>query len=227
MNSGDEDAAALHVRSHHRGKRALSSDVQRCRRLVEQPKRTLGDKQTSKGHAAPLPGGEQPRREIDHMAEAQRRKRGELRGASGIAAEHRRGEGEILACGQGAFDPVCMAEIMRLFADRAFAIAALQRKAAGFKRQETGESPQQVVFPAPFGPVTMTPKPARASNESLSITRRPPRSMVRSDALSRIASPFRRLTRPASWLGGRHPFSLRGPQTIFPARIRLKTPDRQ
>jgi hypothetical protein len=67
MNGGDEDAAAFEVRLHHGGERALSGDVERGRRLVEQPNWALGHKQTSKRDATPLSGREQPRRKIDHM----------------------------------------------------------------------------------------------------------------------------------------------------------------
>ena len=41
---------------------------------------------------------------------------------------------------------------MRLFADRAFAIAAVQRKAAGFNRQEAGERSEQARFSRPVRP---------------------------------------------------------------------------
>ena len=67
MNGGDEDSAALEMRPHNVGKRGLSAGVERGRRLVEQPKRALSDKQASERHAPPLSGREQPRREIDHM----------------------------------------------------------------------------------------------------------------------------------------------------------------
>ena len=97
MNGGDEDPAAFKMRPHDGGKRDLSGGVERGRRLVEQPKRALGDKQASKRHAPSLSGGEQPRREIDHMAQAKRRERRELRRAGGIAAQHRGREGEVLA----------------------------------------------------------------------------------------------------------------------------------
>ena len=76
------------------------------------------------------------------MGEAQRRKRGELRGAGRIAAQHGGGEGEVLARGQRALHPVRVAEIMRLFADRALGVAAVERKTAGLDRQEAGERPQ-------------------------------------------------------------------------------------
>ena len=131
----------LQVRPHDGRKRGLSGGVERGRRLVEQPKRALGHKQASKRHAPPLSGREQPRREIDHMAQAQRRKRGELRCPRGIAAQHRGREGEVLAGGQRGLNPVRVAEIMRLFADRALGIAAVERKAPGFNRQEAGERP--------------------------------------------------------------------------------------
>ena len=76
------------------------------------------------------------------MAQAERRKRGELRAPRAESPPSMRGrEGEVLARGQRAFDPVRVAEIMRLLADRALAVAAVQRKAAGLNRQEAGERP--------------------------------------------------------------------------------------
>ena len=152
VNGGDEDPAAFEMRLHDGGKRDLSGGVERGRRLVEQPERTLGDKQASKRHAPPLSGREQPRREIDHMAQTERRKRGELRFPRGIAAQHCGREGEVLAGGQRGLNSVSVAEIMRLFADRALAIAAVQRKAAGFNRQEAGERPEQARFSRPVRP---------------------------------------------------------------------------
>ena len=192
MDGGDEDPAAFEMRPHDGGKRGLSGGVERGRRLVEQPKRALGDKQAGKRHAPPLSGREQPRRKIDHMGQAKRRKRGELRRAGGIAAQHGGGEGEVLAGGQRGLHSVRVAEIMRLLADRALGVAAVQRKAAGFNRQEAGERSQQARFPRPVRARSRSaPSLAAASNESPDMTRRPPRSIVRSHALSRIASPFR------------------------------------
>ena len=68
MSGGDEDPAVLEVRPHDRRQRGLSGNVERGRRLVEQPERALGDKQASERHAPPLSGREQSRGEIDHMA---------------------------------------------------------------------------------------------------------------------------------------------------------------
>src|SRR6202034_982195 len=42
-----------------------------------------------------------------------------------------------------------VAEIMRLFADRALTIAAVQRKATGFNRQEAGERSEQAGLSRP------------------------------------------------------------------------------
>jgi hypothetical protein len=67
MSGGDEDPAALEMRLHYGGKRDLSGGVECGRRLVEQSKRALSDKQAGKRHAPPLSGREQPRREIDHV----------------------------------------------------------------------------------------------------------------------------------------------------------------
>ena len=69
-----------------------------------------------------------------------------------IAGQHCRGEGEVLAGGQRGLNSISVAEVMRLFADRAFAIAAVQRKATGFDRQEAGERPEQARFPGSVGP---------------------------------------------------------------------------
>src|SRR6202020_2976299 len=79
VDGGNKDPAAFEVRTHNGGKRDLSAGVERGRRLVEQPERTLGDKQASERDATPLSRREQPRREIDHMAQTERRKRGKLR----------------------------------------------------------------------------------------------------------------------------------------------------
>ena len=57
-------------------------------------------------------------------------------------------EGEVLARGQRAFDAVGVAEIMRLLAERALGVAALERKAAGLKRQEAAKRAQTAsIFP--------------------------------------------------------------------------------
>jgi hypothetical protein len=86
------------------------------------------------------------------MAQTERCKRGKLRFPRGIAGQHCRREGEVLAGGQRGLNTVSVAEIMRLFADRAFAIAAVQRKATGFDRQEAGERSEQARFPGSVGP---------------------------------------------------------------------------
>ena len=152
VGCGDDDAAAAQVRLHDGRERGLGGGVERGRRLVEQPKRTVGDEKTGERHAPPLSGREQAGGEIDHMRQADPRQRGPLRLARGSAAEHRCGEGEVLACGQRAFDAVGVAEIMRLLADRALAVAAFEGKAAGFKRQEAGERAQQARLSRPVRP---------------------------------------------------------------------------
>ena len=105
MNGGDEDSAVFKVGPHDGGKRDLSGGVERSRRLVKQPQRALGDQEASKRHASSLARGKQPGREIDHVAQAKRRKRPELRRAGGVAAQHRGREGEVLAAVSAALTP--------------------------------------------------------------------------------------------------------------------------
>ena len=93
------------------------------------------------------------------MGEAQRRERRELRRPRGIAAEDRRREGEVLARGQRALHPVRMAEIMRLLADRALIVSAVEREAAGLIGRKPASALRRLVFPAPFGPVTIRAMP--------------------------------------------------------------------
>ena len=147
VGGGDEDPAASEVRLHDGGKRALSGGVERGRRLVEQPERALGDKQASKRHAPPLSGREQPRREIDHMAKPSARKGRELRRTRGIAAEHGGREGEVLASGQRAFHPVRVAEIVRLFADRALGSPPSSAKPPASIGRKPASARSRLVFP--------------------------------------------------------------------------------
>ena len=159
MGCGDDDAAAAQVRLHDGGERGLGCGVERRRRLVEQPQRAMGDEETGERHAAPLPGREQAGGKIDHMGEADPRQRGALRLARGSAAEHRRGEGEVLARGQRAFDAVGVAEIMGLLAERAFGVAALERKPPASSGRKPQRARNRLDFPAPFGPVTISAAP--------------------------------------------------------------------
>ena len=152
VGCGDDDPAAAQAPLHDGREGGLGRCVERGRRFVEQPKRAIGDEETGEGHPPPLPGREQPCGEVDHMRQADARQRVPLRLARGSAAEHRGGEGEVLACGQRPFDAVGVAEIMGLLADRAFGVAAFERKAAGFKRQEAAKGAQQARLSRPVRP---------------------------------------------------------------------------
>ena len=58
-----------------------------------------------------------------------------------IAAERARPEGEVLAGGQRPLQRVGVAEIMRLFPDRALRIAPVECEAARFERAESRKDP--------------------------------------------------------------------------------------
>ena len=112
-----------------------------------------------------------------------------LRVARGIAAEHRSREREVLAGRQRALHAVGVAEIVRLLADRALGVAALERKAAGLERQKAGKRAQEPRFPRAVRPGHDQGHARAATNESPAMSRRPPRSIVKSQALRRMLPP--------------------------------------
>ena len=114
----------------------LRGGVERGRRLVEEPERAIGDEEAGKRDAPLLPGRERAHRKVDHMGEAEARERRAARLARRFAAKRACPEGEVLVRGQRAFQRIRVAEIMRLFANRALGIAAVQREPSGLNPQE-------------------------------------------------------------------------------------------
>ena len=71
MGRGDDEAAAGEVLAHDAGEQPLRRDVERRRRLVEQPERARRDEQPRQRDAALLAGGERAHRKIGDMGEAE------------------------------------------------------------------------------------------------------------------------------------------------------------
>ena len=124
-------------------KARLRGGVERRRRLVEQPQRPMGDEEAGERDAPLLPGRERARGKVDHMGEADPGERRAAGFARRIAAERARPEGEVLAGGQRPFQRVGVAEIMRLLADRALGIAALEGEAARLRTAESRKAPAE------------------------------------------------------------------------------------
>ena len=172
MNGGDEDPAVFKVGPHDDGKRDLSGGVERGRRLVKQPKRALGDEQASKRDASSLARGKQPQPGIDHVAKPSAESapscaaREELPPSiAGAKARFRRRSACLYA--------VHMAERTRCSPIHEFAIATVQRKAAGFNGRELASALSKLAFPAPLGPVTISAAPRSRFERSSATTSAP------------------------------------------------------
>ena len=170
------------------GEGALRGGVERGRRLVEQPKRAAGDKQPCERDAALLPGREQRAGKSITWARPTRASAARLALARTVAAKHGRAQ-------KARFSPAVSAPFTR---PRGRDNAPVRRRCARrrrlraqSRRLQAAESRQsarkRLDFPAPLGPSRRAPRPRSTANESPAKQRRPPRSIVKSHALRRIA----------------------------------------
>ena len=113
----------------------------------------MRDEETGERDASLLPGRERAHGKVERHG---RGRPGRERRGSAAADESPPSapaqKARFSAARQRAFQRVGMAEIMRLLADRALRVAALERKAPGLQRKETAERPQQARLAGPVRP---------------------------------------------------------------------------
>ena len=137
VGRGDHDAAVVEVLAHDRGEGACAAASSA---VVGSSSSQSGRRATSSRASATrrfCPADSARAGKSITWARPTRASAERHASRARIAAERARPEGEVLAGGQRPLQRVGVAEVMRLLADRALGVAALEGEAAGLERQES------------------------------------------------------------------------------------------
>ena len=141
VRRGEDQPSGCQMRPHDFAEPRLSRRVERAGGLVEQPDWAFDGEESRDREAAPLPGGKIGGRQVDEGVEPHGGER--LSDLGRGCAKKSRPESQVFADRKRGLQRVLVTEIMGLFADGQFRVAAFQGKAARGSAHEPDDQAQK------------------------------------------------------------------------------------